>query len=157
MKISFWSIGKVNESYIKEGVEDFTRRISKYFKIEWNIIPVPKNAGMMSEMDLKKKEGEMILQWLNKEDYLITLDERGKQLTSEGLANLIQTRANQSTKQLIFLIGGAYGIDEAVLKRADFKWSLSQLVFPHQLVRLILAEQVYRACTILKNEKYHHK
>jgi len=157
MKISFWSIGKVNESYIKEGVEDFTRRISKYFKIEWNIIPVPKNAGMMSEMDLKKKEGEMILQWLNKEDYLITLDERGKQLTSEDLANLIQTRANQSTKQLIFLIGGAYGIDEAVLKRADFKWSLSQLVFPHQLVRLILAEQVYRACTILKNEKYHHK
>lgn len=157
MKISFWSIGKSNESYIKEGVEDFTRRISKYFKIEWNIIPVPKNAGMMSEMDLKKKEGEMILQWLTKEDYLIALDERGKQLTSDGLANLIQTRANQSTKQLVFLIGGAYGIDEAVLKRADFKWSLSQLVFPHQLVRLILAEQVYRACTILKNEKYHHK
>ena len=156
MKISFWSVGKNNEPYVKEGVEDFTRRIARYFKVDWNIIPVPKNAGMMSEQDLKKKEGETILNWLDKTDYLITLDERGKQISSEGLAAFIQARANESTKQLIFLIGGAYGIDEAVLKRADYKWSLSQLVFPHQLVRLILAEQVYRACTILRNEKYHH-
>ena len=156
MKISFWSIGKNNEPYIKEGVEDFTRRISRYFKVEWSIIPVPKNAGMMSELDLKKKEGEVILEWLNKDDYLVVLDERGKQISSEGLANFIQARANESTKQVVFLIGGAYGIDEALLKRADYKWSLSQLVFPHQLVRLILAEQVYRACTILRNEKYHH-
>ena len=111
----------------------------------------------MSEVDLKKKEGEIILQWLGKEDYLVALDERGKQLSSEGLADFIQTRANDSIKQLVFLIGGAYGIDEAVMKRANYKWSLSTLVFPHQLVRLILAEQVYRACTILKNEKYHHK
>ena len=157
MKISFWSIGKNNESYIKEGVDDFTRRISRYFKVEWSIIPVPKNAGMMSEPDLKKKEGETILGWLGKDDYLVVLDERGKQLSSEGLANFIQTRANESTKHLVFLIGGTYGIDETVLKRAGYKWSLSQLVFPHQLVRLILAEQVYRACTIIKNEKYHHK
>jgi 23S rRNA (pseudouridine1915-N3)-methyltransferase len=157
MKIQFWSVGKANEIYIKAGVEDFTRRISRYFKVEWNIIPVPKNAGMLSEMDLKKKEGETILQWLGKDDYLVVLDERGKQLSSEGLAAFIQARANESTKQLIFLIGGAFGIDEAVWQRANYKWSLSQLVFPHQLVRLILAEQVYRACTILKNEKYHHK
>ena len=156
MKIFFWSIGKNNEPYIKEGVEDFTRRISRYFKVEWSIIPVPKNAGMMSEMDLKKKEGETILNWLGKDDCLVVLDERGKQFNSEGLAAFIQTRANESTKQLVFLIGGAYGIDEAVMKRADYTWSLSQLVFPHQLVRLILAEQVYRACTILRNEKYHH-
>jgi len=105
---------------------------------------------------LKKKEGEIILDWLNKDDYLVVLDERGKQISSEGLSAFIQSRANESTKHLIFLIGGAYGIDEAVMKRADYKWSLSQLVFPHQLVRLILAEQVYRACTILRNEKYHH-
>jgi 23S rRNA (pseudouridine1915-N3)-methyltransferase len=157
MKISFWSVGKNNETYIKEGVEDFTRRISRYFKVEWHILPQPKNAGLLSEMDLKKKEGETILQLLGKDDYLVALDERGKQLSSEGLAAFIQARANESNKQLIFLIGGAYGIDEAVLKRANYKWSLSQLVFPHQLVRLILAEQVYRACTILKNEKYHHK
>ena len=157
MKLQFWSIGKNNESYVKSGVEDFTKRISNYFKVDWTIIPVPKNAGMMSEVDLKKKEGEMILQWLDKDDYLVVLDERGKQLTSEGLADFIQARANESTKKIVFLVGGAFGVDDVVLKRANFKWSLSQLVFPHQLVRLILAEQVYRACTILKNEKYHHK
>jgi 23S rRNA (pseudouridine1915-N3)-methyltransferase len=87
----------------------------------------------------------------------VALDERGKQMSSEALAAFIQSRANESKKNIIFLIGGAYGIDEAVLKRADYRWSLSQLTFPHQLVRLILAEQVYRACSILKNEKYHHK
>ena len=157
MKLQFWSIGKNNEPYVKSGVEDFTKRISNYFKVEWNIIPVPKNAGMMSELDLKKKEGEMIMEWLDKDDYLVVLDERGKQLSSEGLADFIQTRANESKKNLVFLIGGAFGVDDIVFKRANFKWSLSQLVFPHQLVRLILAEQVYRACTIFRNEKYHHK
>jgi len=157
MKFQFWSIGKNNETYVKSGVEDFTKRISNYFKVEWNIIPVPKNVGMLSELDLKKKEGELIMQWLQKEDYLVVLDERGKQLTSEGLADFIQARANESTKKVVFLIGGAFGIDDLIFKRANFTWSLSPLVFPHQLVRLILAEQVYRACTILKNEKYHHK
>ncbi len=157
MKISFWSVGKVHEPYVKAGVEDFTRRISRYYKVEWNLIPAPKNAGMLSEMDLKKKEGEIILEWLGKDDYLVVLDERGKQVSSEGLASFLQARANESTKQVIFLIGGAFGVSDEVMKRADYKWSLSQLVFPHQLVRLILAEQVYRACTILKNEKYHHK
>jgi 23S rRNA (pseudouridine1915-N3)-methyltransferase len=157
MKISFWSIGKNHDAYIKAGVEEFTQRISKYFKVEWTIIPVPKNAASLSETDLKKKEGEMLLAKLDKEDYLVALDEYGKQLSSEGLAKFIQTRGNESTKNIVFLIGGAFGLDEAVLKRADYKWSLSQLTFPHHLVRLILAEQVYRACSILKNEKYHHK
>jgi 23S rRNA (pseudouridine1915-N3)-methyltransferase len=156
MKIQLWSIGKNNESYVKEGVEDFTRRISKYFPVEWNLMPTPKNAGMLSEMDLKKKEGETILEWLKKDDYLVVLDERGQSLTSPQLADFLQARANDSVKTLIFLIGGVYGVDEAVLKRANMTWSLSKLVFPHQLVRLILAEQLYRACTILRNEKYHH-
>ena len=156
MKIQCWSIGKNHESYVKEGIEDFTRRLSKYFPVEWNLIPTPKNAGMLSETDLKKKEGETILEWLKKEDYLVLLDERGKAFTSPELAEFIQVRANESTKTIVFLIGGAYGVDEAVVKRANAKWSLSKLVFPHQLVRLILAEQLYRACTILRNEKYHH-
>ena len=156
MKLSFWSIGKSHEFYIKPGVEDFTKRISRYYKVDWNIIPVPKNAGMLSEIDLRKKEGETILEWLKKDDYLVALDENGKQFDSEGLAKFIQSRANDSVKQIIFLIGGAFGIDQPVLKRANHVWSLSSLTFPHQLVRLILAEQVYRACTILKNEKYHH-
>lgn len=157
MKISLWSIGKAHDSYIREGVEEFTKRITKYFPIEWSILPVPKNAGMLSEMDLKKREGEMILQWLKPEDYLVALDENGKQYTSDGLAQFLQQRASESTKNVVFLIGGAFGLDDVVLQRAKVKWSLSQLTFPHQLVRLILAEQVYRACTILRNEKYHHR
>jgi len=157
MKLHFWSIGKNNESYIKEGVEDFTKRISKYYPVEWSIIPLPKNAGMMSESDLKKKEGEIVLEWLDKDYYLVILDEKGKQFTSGALADFIMKRGNESVKNLVFLIGGAFGLDDVVLKRANYKWGLSLLTFPHQLVRLMLAEQVYRACTILRNEKYHHK
>jgi 23S rRNA (pseudouridine1915-N3)-methyltransferase len=142
---------------VKEGIDDFTKRISKYFPVEWNIIPVPKNAGMMSEMDLKKKEGEMIIDWLKKDDYMVALDEHGKEMSSEKLADFLQLRANDSIKTLVFVIGGAFGLDEAVLQKANYKWSLSKLTFPHQLARLILAEQVYRACTIIRNEKYHHR
>lgn len=156
MKIQFWSVGKAHESHVKEGIVLFTKRIAHYFSVEWQIIPMPKNAATLSEADLKIKEGETILGSLKKEDYLVVLDERGKQFNSEGLAAFIQQRANESEKNIIFLIGGAYGVSEEVLKRANYKWSLSPLVFPHQLVRLILAEQVYRACTIMRNEKYHH-
>jgi 23S rRNA (pseudouridine1915-N3)-methyltransferase len=157
MKISFWSIGKAHESYVREGIEEFTKRSGKYFPVQWQIIPPPKNAGLLLEADLKKKEGEIVLGLLKEDDYLVALDERGKEFTSEGLAQFIQQRANESRRHLVFLIGGAFGIDEKVLKAARHKWSLSQLTFPHQLVRLLLAEQVYRACTILQNEKYHHR
>ena len=157
MKLLLWSVGKMNEPYVKAGIEEFTQRISKYYPVEWKIIPVPKNAATLSETDLKKKEAELILAGLNKEDFLIVLDERGKQFSSESLAAFIQQRANESNKTLVFLIGGAFGVDESVIKRANHIWSLSQLVFPHQLVRLILAEQIYRACSINRNEKYHHK
>jgi 23S rRNA (pseudouridine1915-N3)-methyltransferase len=156
MKIQLWSIGKNHESYVKTGVEDFTKRLSRYYPAEWTIIPTPKNAGLLSEMDLKKKEAATLLEWLQKEDYLVALDERGKSFTSETLAGFIQARGNESVKTLVFLIGGAYGLDDTILKRANYKWSLSSLTFPHQLVRLLLAEQLYRACTIQRNEKYHH-
>ena len=156
MKIQFWSIGKAHEAFVKEGVEDFTKRISRYHSVEWQIIPVPKNAATLSEKELKKKEGEIVMGLLQQDDYLVALDEQGKEWTSNGLAQFIQARANDSTRTIIFLIGGAYGIDDVVLKRANHKWSLSHLTFPHQLVRLVLAEAVYRACTINRNEKYHH-
>lgn len=156
MKIQFWSIGRDHEAYVKEGISDFTKRINNYFSLSWKIIPVPRNATLMTEADLKKKEGEAILKPLTDDDYLIVLDEKGKSISSPQLATFLQLRANESTRQLIFVIGGAYGIDAAVLRRANLTWSLSALTFPHQLVRLILAEQVYRACTILRNEKYHH-
>jgi 23S rRNA (pseudouridine1915-N3)-methyltransferase len=157
MKFQFWSLGKIHEPYIKEGVETFTKRISNYYPADWNIIATPKNAGLLSEAGLKKKEAEILLAALSKDDYLVALDERGKSLSSVQLAAFIQARANESTRQIVFLIGGAYGLHESILKRADYIWSLSLLTFPHQLVRLILAEQVYRACTIIRNEKYHHQ
>jgi 23S rRNA (pseudouridine1915-N3)-methyltransferase len=157
MKIQLWTIGKNHEPYIKQGLEDFTKRIGRYYPVEWVIIPVPKNAGMLSEADLKLHEGRVILDWLKKDDYLVALDEYGKEMSSEQLAQFLQSRGNDSVKSLVFLIGGAFGLDEAVLKRANHKWSLSKLTFPHQLVRLILAEQLYRACSIGNNEKYHHR
>ena len=156
MKIYFWSIGKIHEAYVKPGVEIFTKRISHYYSVEWKLIPSLKNASTLSNIDLKKGEAEIILNLLSTTDVLIVLDEKGKQFTSAQLAELIQVNANKSTKNLIFLIGGAFGVDEKIIKRANYVWSLSQLVFPHQLVRLVLAEQIYRACTINRNEKYHH-
>lgn len=156
MKLKLWSVGKANEPHVKEGIDMFTKRISNYFSVEWTLIAAPKNAPALSEADLKIKEGEAILALLKKDDYLVLLDERGKQLTSEAVAAFLQQRANEAEKNIIFLIGGAFGVSGDVAQRANYKWSLSQLVFPHQLVRLILAEQIYRACTIMRNEKYHH-
>jgi 23S rRNA (pseudouridine1915-N3)-methyltransferase len=157
MKIRLCSVGKPHEKYIKEGVEDFTNRISKYFKVEWTIIPSLKNAASLNESILKKQEAEQVLQQLGDDDFLVLLDERGKNISSTELSELLQKKANESTRNIVFLIGGAFGVHESVSKRAGFTWSLSKLVFPHMLVRLILAEQVYRACTILRNEKYHHQ
>jgi 23S rRNA (pseudouridine1915-N3)-methyltransferase len=157
MKINFWSVGKPHETYVKTGVEEFTKRLNNYFTTHWHIIAPPKNAATLNEAELKKKEAELILALLHRNDYLVLLDERGRQINSEELAVFIQARANESVKNIVFLIGGAFGVDTSVMQRAKFTWSLSPLVFPHQLVRLILAEQVYRACTILKNEKYHHQ
>jgi 23S rRNA (pseudouridine1915-N3)-methyltransferase len=158
MKILFWSIGKGHEPFIKPAIDDFTRRIGRYFPVEWNLIPPLKNAASLPPADLKKKEGELLQAELTngKEYFLVTLDEYGKQLSSEGLSRLLQGRANDSSRDVIFLIGGVYGLDESILRKTDYHWSLSQLTLPHQIVRLILAEQIYRACTILRNEKYHH-
>lgn len=156
MKLQLWSVGKPHESYVKEGIDAFTKRLNNYFTAEWTIIAPPRNAASLPAADLKKAEGALILQQLQKDDYLVLLDERGKTFSSPELAQWMQQRANESVRRLVFLIGGAYGIDEQVMKRADYTWSLSKLVFPHMLVRLVLAEQLYRACTILRNEKYHH-
>ena len=156
MKLYFWAVGKAHEPYVKDGIDVFLKRITYYFPIEWKLFPAPKNAASLPETELKKAEADSILQSLQTDDLLIVLDIKGKQITSEQLAKLIQQKANERAKNLIFLIGGAYGIDDRILQRSNFTWSLSSLVFPHQLVRLILSEQVYRACTIMKNEKYHH-
>lgn len=156
MKIHFWAIGKSNESYVTEGIDVFTKRITHYYPVDWKIIPSPKNSANGSPADLKKAEATILLNLLAPADILVVLDEKGTLFNSEKVAGLIQLHANNSARDLIFLIGGAYGVDDSILKRANTTWSLSPLVFPHQLVRLILAEQVYRACTIIRNEKYHH-
>jgi 23S rRNA (pseudouridine1915-N3)-methyltransferase len=156
MKIYFWSIGKVHEPYVKDGIEIFTKRIGHYYPVEWKVFPSAKNAASSTEEMIKKAEATTLLNSLQNDDILIALDENGKQWDSIELANFIQQKANESTKNLIFLIGGAYGLHESILKQCQGKWSLSKLVFPHQLVRLILSEQIYRACTIIRNEKYHH-
>ena len=157
MKIQIWSIGKQHEAYVRPGVEEFTKRLCRYHPTTWHIIPVPKQSAMLSDADLKRSEARMVMDWLQKDDYLVALDEHGKEMTSEALSAFLGERANDRSKKVVFLIGGAFGLDETVLKRADLVWSLSRLTFPHQLVRLILAEQLYRACSILRNEKYHHR
>lgn len=157
MKIQFWSIGKPNDTYVKAGIEDFTKRINKYFPADWLILTPPKNAASLSVPELKKAEAAIVNGQLQKDDYFILLDETGIENSSVVFANLLQQKANEGRKRLIFLIGGAFGVEDSIKKRADYIWSLSQLVFPHMLVRLILSEQIYRACTILRNEKYHHQ
>lgn len=156
MKILLWSVGGKHSSYIQEGVDDFTGRIKHYFPCEWKLIAPPKNAASLSETEQKDFESKALLDALDPIDYVVLLDERGRMLSSPRLAELVNERAVNGAKKIHFVIGGAFGVNEAVRKRADLVWQLSQLVFPHQLVRLMLAEQVYRACTILRNEKYHH-
>ena len=156
MKIHLWSVGKQHDGYVKQGVDEFTQRILKYYPVEWKVIAAARQTINTSEAEVKKQEAQTILNLLDKDGFLVLLDEKGKMLSSTELAGWLQQRANQGTRNLIFLIGGAFGVEDSIAARANFKWSLSALVFPHQLVRLILAEQVYRACTINRNEKYHH-
>ncbi|MBV9963000.1 MAG: 23S rRNA (pseudouridine(1915)-N(3))-methyltransferase RlmH [Parafilimonas sp.] len=155
MKLQFINIGKPHDENLKTAIEDFTKRINNYYKTEWLIIPPVKNATALSTEELKKQEGKIIISKITEADFLVLLDETGKEFNSVELASFISQRT-AATKQIIFLIGGAFGVSNEIKQRANFMWSLSKLVFPHMIVRLILAEQVYRACTILRNEKYHH-
>lgn len=147
MKILFITIGKQNDSLIGDAVSEYTNRINKYFKTEWKVIPTS---------DIKK-EGENILKNIETDDYLVVLDDKSKELDTILLSQFIEKRMIDGDKRIVFVIGGAYGISDEVFKRANFKWSLSKLTFPHQIVRLILAESVYRAITVIKNEPYHHQ
>jgi len=157
VKIQLWSIGKENDAYINEGIKIFQKRLQHYTDFDIKLIPTAKQAASLSVPELKKQEGKIILDLLQPQDYLLALDERGKTMTTVQLADFLQQRNNAGTRQLIILIGGAFGLDTAVLQRAQQQLSLSSLTFPHQLVRLIVTEQLYRAYTVLNNEKYHHQ
>jgi 23S rRNA (pseudouridine1915-N3)-methyltransferase len=156
MKMVFWSVGGKDEPYVKDAVRMFTDRIQKYFPCEWKIVAPPKHAAAMEAYVQRDMESRILMEAIDPVDYLVLLDERGRMLDSPGLADILSQRAINGAKRVHFLIGGAFGVNDALRKRADLVWQLSKLVFPHQLVRVILAEQVYRACTIIRGEKYHH-
>lgn len=157
MKIQLWSIGKENDPYIKEGIAIYQKRLQHYVDFELRLIPTVKQAASLSIPELKKQEAKIILDLLQPQDYLLALDEHGKMMTTLQLADFLQQRTNAATRQLVLLIGGAFGLDASILQRAQARLSLSQLTFPHQLVRLIVTEQLYRAYSVLHNEKYHHQ
>jgi 23S rRNA (pseudouridine1915-N3)-methyltransferase len=156
MKIIFLSVGKKHEVLFEDAILHFTKRASFYNPVSWEILSPSKNPSLPIESQ-KKEEGERILSFLKPSDYCILLDETGKNLSSEDLSQKIEERKNEATERLVFIIGGAFGVSEEVKKRANFTFSLSKLVFPHMLVRLILAETVYRSLSILAGDKYHHE
>lgn len=155
MKIELWTFGKANESYVAEGIEIFSKRIQHYCDFEMKVLSVGKKAGKLSPDQLKRQEADVVEKMLTTDHSLITLDEKGKSISSVALSVLLETQ-QMIPKTLVFLIGGAYGTDDRVLKRSQRVLSLSALVFPHQIVRLIMAEQIYRAFSILHNSPYHH-
>ncbi len=156
MNIEIWSIGKENEPFINEGIQYYFQKIKPYNNIELVIIQAPKKAATTDIQKTKQQEEELILKKLHSSHYLVLLDEKGKLLDSIQWSKQYQQMMNQGVKTLVILIGGAYGVSDNIKKRAKQVWSLSSLVFPHQLVRLIVAEQVYRAFSILNNSPYHH-
>lgn len=147
MKFVIVSVGKERDDLTDDVVRHYETRILRYLPLEWLYI---------EHQSTKEKEGEKILSLIKKEDYVVLLDEKGKDIKSEVLAELIENRMVDSVKRMVFIIGGAYGVSLSIEQRANYVWKLSSLVFPHILVRIILLEQIYRAMTILKGEKYHH-
>jgi 23S rRNA (pseudouridine1915-N3)-methyltransferase len=148
MKIVIISVGKEKDEVSIDLAKYYELRLLRYAPLEW--IYVPHDVT-------KEKEGEKILSMLKKEDYVVLLDEKGKDMKSEALAELVENRMVDSVRRMVFIIGGAYGVSDAVMSRANYTWKLSSLVFPHMLVRVIVLEQLYRAFTIIKGEKYHHQ
>jgi 23S rRNA (pseudouridine1915-N3)-methyltransferase len=157
MNIEIWSLGKENDSYIDEGIRYYFQKTKPYNPIELVLLQTPKKLATTDIERTKLQEEELILKRLQPGHFLILLDEKGKMLDSIQWSQQFQLLMNRGIKTLVILIGGAFGISDNIRKRADLCWSLSSLVFPHQLVRLVVAEQVYRAFSILNNSPYHHK
>jgi len=156
MRISFMLVGATDKKYLQEGIEDYRTRLIHYLPFEIKVIADIKNSRNLSADQQKEREGKDILDLVSTGDELVLLDVEGAEFSSSGLANWIEKRMLAGTRQLIFVVGGPYGFSDAVYKRANSKMSLSRLTFPHQLVRLLFIEQLYRAMTIIKGEPYHH-
>lgn len=158
MKITIVTVGKIKEKYLKDAIAEYSKRLSKYCKLE--IVEVadektPDNASAVVEEQIRAKEAERILKYVKEDAYVITLEIHGKQLTSEELADKIEKLGVQGTSHIMLIIGGSIGLGEEVLKRSDFALSFSKMTFPHQLMRVILLEQIYRSYRIISGEPYH--
>ena len=156
MKITFLLCGKTNEAWISSGMNIYSKRIKNYILFEEKTLPDLKNCSKLSFSEIKHLEGEQILAFIQYSDYMILMDENGKQYSSTSFASQIQKYMNAGHKHIVFVIGGPYGFSQEVNDRANDKISLSPLTFSHQIVRVIFLEQLYRAFTILNNEPYHH-
>lgn len=157
MKISLLVIGKTDAGYFSQGIQEYENRLKHYLPFEMQVIPDIKNVKNLSEEQQKEKEGELILKNLLAGDYLVLLDERGKDFSSLQFASYIEKKTHTISKRLIFVIGGPYGFSKAVYDKAAEKISLSKMTFSHQMIRLVFVEQLYRTMTILNNEPYHHE
>ena len=157
MTIKLLAIGKTDSKELQTLIEDYQKRLGFYIKFEFEIIPDLKNAKNLTEEQQKQKEGELVLEKLSSTDVLILLDENGKQMDSISFSNYLQKHMNSGIKQLILAIGGPYGFSSEVYEKAQGKLSLSKMTFSHQMVRLFVVEQLYRAFSILRNEPYHHR
>lgn len=158
MNIHIISVGKIKEKYLKLGIEEFSKRLSSYCKLSIIELPDEQAPEHLSEKELeqiKNREGEKILSKVKQDDYVIALDVKGSAMSSKQFAQKLAQISFSGKNQINFIIGGSNGLSEGVLKRADFKLSFSKMTFPHQLMRLILLEQIYRAFKIQRNEPYH--
>lgn len=157
MNILLLAVGKTDAEYLRTGFAEYEKRLQRYAQFSVTIVPDVKNAKSLPQEQLKQKEGEALLGSIHSSDDVILLDALGKQYTSPQFADILQRKMNAGTKRLVFVIGGAYGFSDAVYNRANGKMSLSLMTFSHQMVRVIFAEQLYRAFTILRGEPYHHE
>lgn len=157
VKIKVICIGKTGKQFLVDGENEYLKRLSHYISFEKIEIPDLKNAKNLSEELVKVQEGKEILAKIENTDYVLLLDEKGKEMTSEAFADFLQNRFNLGGKTIVFVIGGAYGFSEDVYARGDGKMALSKMTFSHQMIRMLFFEQVYRAMTILKGEPYHHR
>jgi 23S rRNA (pseudouridine1915-N3)-methyltransferase len=156
MKTELILVGKTVNKHFVAGIKDYTERIGHYMPFEIKIIPEIKNTKSLSEQQQKDKEGELILKMIQPSDTVVLMDEHGTEFRSIEFAKWLQKKQN-TTRRLIFVIGGPYGFAQPVYDRANELISLSKMTFSHQMVRLIFTEQIYRACTIIKGEPYHHE
>lgn len=157
MKITLICIGKTDEKFVIMGIENYLKRLKHYINFDLVIIPDIKNAKNLTQDQQKAKEGEYILKQVGNADFLVLLDERGKEFHSIGFSRYLEQKMISSVNNLVFVVGGPYGFSEQVYQRANQQMSLSKMTFSHQMIRLFFIEQLYRGFTIIKGEPYHHE